>query len=95
MKKIQILVLLVLFAFVASQVVVAQEKKVVKKATTECAEKCKSTEPCEKGDKCCKVTGVKTGDCTKDAKKADCTKDAKKADCCEKDAKKTVKKVKK
>jgi hypothetical protein len=85
MKKIQILILLVLFAFVATQVV-AQEKKVV-------VDKKAATEACEQD----KVDAKKTGECCKDkeakadAKAGECCKDkeakadAKAGDCCEKD----------
>jgi hypothetical protein len=83
MKKIQILVLLVLFAFVATQAV-AQEKKEVtadKKANTECCEKDKAAKAGECKDKEAKAD-AKAGECCKDkAAKAD----AKVGDCCEKD----------
>ena len=92
MKKIQVLVLLVLFAFVATQVVVAQEKKVTdKKANTECCEKGKGDAKKAAGE-CDKADAKKAGECDKaDAKKECCDKDkadAKKADVKKTDAKK-------
>ena len=79
MKKIQILILLVVLAFVATQIIVAQEKKVVKKANTECCEDGKGVK--KEADCCEDGKGVK--------KDADCCKDGKDV---KKDVKKEVKK---
>ena len=87
MKKIQILILLVLFAFVATQVVVAQENKDAKKSNTECSKE-------KAGDKkeCCNKE--KAGD------KKECCKEkaGDKKECCDKEKagdKKAVDKKKK
>ena len=69
MKKIQILVLLVLFAFVAPQVV-AQEKKETKKETTECCKEGKK-EACKEGKEgkeCCKEGKKEGKECCKEGK---------------------------